>query len=250
MLDESVQSHISGLTDEDLLEYIRAGTEMYRPDAIEYAHRELEHRGLSQEQIVVLLNDRLRDNERIASLPLGWPWRIVLLIVGIPGLLLLLLLWRRFREDGEHRKFRDTLLFGLTGTVIQLIIYFGGPLPIKLILCLLIIGVCVVMYRRYSRPRNDAPKGGTIASDTEGASKMLEDVQTKQTDPIKASPAAIVVQSATVEKPPILELQVHESSDASESAIEKIEKLWKLKERGLISEEEFQAKKVKLLDSY
>ena len=46
MLHEKTKSHISNLTDSELVEYVLTGTRMYEPEAIAYARAELERRKL------------------------------------------------------------------------------------------------------------------------------------------------------------------------------------------------------------
>ncbi len=122
-MDKSIGDYISSLSDADLLEYVKAGTQSYLPEAIAFAQAELSRRNLPPEKLIEAENQlRERDTalQAIAGEPLSWPNRVAAFIFGILGAPVVFPMWLRCRDDGEHRKARDMLLFGLAGFGFQI----------------------------------------------------------------------------------------------------------------------------------
>jgi hypothetical protein len=126
MLHEGVRTHVRSLSDEDLIAYVDDTAAGYTPEAIAFAREEVKARGLDDGRLQALRQSvQARNDERRSEIqeeaqrPLGWFGRIAFVVIGLPGPIIALALWLRFREQGERQKIWDMLLFGLMGTAIQ-----------------------------------------------------------------------------------------------------------------------------------
>jgi hypothetical protein len=123
MLRIQTQEHIKSLTDVDLIAYSRDAD--YEPEAIAFAHAEIQRRNLNsaEHQLVLIAADELfqsREAERAAAAtrPLGCWGRILAFLGGyfFIGLLVPpLLAAGYFANRGERAKRRDVLVFILSG---------------------------------------------------------------------------------------------------------------------------------------
>ena len=121
-----VKEHIEGLSDPELIEYVLTGTELYEPEAVEFARLEVGRRNLSlgaDDQVTVDAAQRVLDRRisefRAASRPLGWGARILAVCFGwsIFGVVCVawVIAWARMRKRGQTRKAADLWRFGFLG---------------------------------------------------------------------------------------------------------------------------------------
>jgi hypothetical protein len=129
-MKKEIEQHIRNLSDIDLLEYIKTGTEAYAPEAVAFAEQELSGRGITgdplralEEQLAKRTDERKEEAKATATKPLGTGWRIAVFLCGVFfGIPLLLFVpsYLRFREEGAKRKNRDMWLFALAGLALQI----------------------------------------------------------------------------------------------------------------------------------
>ena len=124
MLSQQTREYIQGLSDDNLSEYVAAGTTMYDPDAVAFAEETLSQRGLPAERISELaaasqvrLASRAAEIAEIQNRPLTATGRIIAFFGGCLGLPLLFFLftWVRLESRGERRKVRELWKFGFLG---------------------------------------------------------------------------------------------------------------------------------------
>ncbi|MBN2592579.1 MAG: hypothetical protein JXA81_03650 [Sedimentisphaerales bacterium] len=126
-MERQVEKYIHNLPDADLLEYTR--TETHLPEALEFARIEMADRHLTPEHISELEEQlRQREIEReqaaqaVAAEPLSLEWRLAVflcgLYCGIP-LVFFYPTWRKFREQGQDRKYKDMWVYALIGFCCQ-----------------------------------------------------------------------------------------------------------------------------------
>lgn len=131
-MERQVERYIHNLPDIDLLVYTR--TETHLPEALEFARIELADRRFTAEHLAEIeeqLRQRRFEQEQavraVAAEPLSLEWRIAVflsgLYCGIP-LLFFYPAWRRFREQGADKKFRDMWVYALIGFCLQPILIF------------------------------------------------------------------------------------------------------------------------------
>lgn len=131
MLYERARDHISNLSDQDLAEYVKEGTEMYDPEAVAFARQEMERRGVSAEQLRELesqaearIEQRNAEAEEMAKRPLGTTGRILAFAGGFIGfpLLIFLIASGRMRDRGEYRKARELRHMGFMGFAVFMLL--------------------------------------------------------------------------------------------------------------------------------
>ena len=122
-MERQVEKYIHNLPDVDLLEYTRTRTHL--PEALEFARIELADRHFTSKHLAEL-EEQLRQQEKrreeaaraVAAEPLSLEWRIAVflsgLYCGIP-LVFFYPAWRKFREHGKDRKFKDMWVYALIG---------------------------------------------------------------------------------------------------------------------------------------
>jgi hypothetical protein len=126
-MERQVEQYIHGLPDIDLLEYTR--TARHLPEALEFARIELAERHLAAERLADL-DKQLQQREKVrqeaaqakAAQPLPADWRFAVLLCGLYfGLPLVFFIpaWRRFRDEGFHRKCKDMRTYALVGFCLQ-----------------------------------------------------------------------------------------------------------------------------------
>jgi hypothetical protein len=126
-MERQVEKYIHNLPDVDLLEYTRTRTHL--PEALEFARIELADRHFTSKHLAGLeeqLQQREKQREEaaraLAAEPLSLEWRIAVflsgLYCGIP-LVFFYPAWRKFREHGRDRKFRDMWVYALVGFCCQ-----------------------------------------------------------------------------------------------------------------------------------
>lgn len=126
-MERQVETYIHNLPDIDLLEYSR--TETHLPEALEFAQIEMADRHFTTEHFREL-EEQLRQRElkqeetaqAVAVEPLSFEWRLAIFLSGLySGLPLVLFYpaWKRFRDHGEVRKFKDTWVYALIGFCCQ-----------------------------------------------------------------------------------------------------------------------------------
>jgi len=126
-MERQVEKYIHNLPDVDLLEYTRTRTHL--PEALEFARIELADRHFTSKHLAGLeeqLQHREKQREEaaraVAAEPLSLEWRIAVflsgLYCGIP-LVFFYPAWRKFREHGKDRKFRDMWVYALVGFCCQ-----------------------------------------------------------------------------------------------------------------------------------
>jgi hypothetical protein len=131
-MERQVEKYIHNLPDIDLLVYTR--TETHLPEALEFAKIELTDRHFTAEHLAEIeeqLRQRQLEQEQavraVAAEPLSLEWRIAVflsgLYCGIP-LLFFYPAWRKFREQGADKKFRDMWVYALIGFCLQPILIF------------------------------------------------------------------------------------------------------------------------------
>jgi len=126
-MERQVEKYIHNLPDVDLLEYTRTRTHL--PEALEFARIELADRHFTSEHISEL-DEQLRQREReqeeaaqvVAAEPLSFEWRLAVFLSGLySGIPLVFFYhsWRKFREQGADRKFKDMWVYALIGFCLQ-----------------------------------------------------------------------------------------------------------------------------------
>jgi hypothetical protein len=131
-MERQVEKYIHNLPDVDLLEYTRIETHL--PEALEFARIELADRHFTSEHLAELeeqLGQRQIEQEQatkaVAAEPLSFEWRLAVflsgLYCGIP-LLFFYPAWRKFREQGADKKFKDMWIYALVGFCLQPILIF------------------------------------------------------------------------------------------------------------------------------
>jgi hypothetical protein len=126
-MERQVETYIHNLPDVELLDYTR--TQTHLPEALEFAKIELTDRHFTPEHLQELEEQlRQRDLKReeatkaVAAEPLSFEWRLAVflsgLYCGIP-LVFFYPAWRKFREEGADRKFKDAWTFALIGLCLQ-----------------------------------------------------------------------------------------------------------------------------------
>jgi hypothetical protein len=126
-MERQVEVYIHNLPDTDLLEYTR--TQTHLPEALEFAKTELADRHFTSEHLAELeeqLRQRQMEQEEAAKAaaaePLSFEWCLAVFLSGLySGIPLVFFYpaWRRFREDGARRKFRDMWVYALVGFCCQ-----------------------------------------------------------------------------------------------------------------------------------
>lgn len=131
-MERQVEKYIHNLPDIDLLVYTR--TETHLPEALEFARIELADRRFTPEHLAELeeqLRQRQIEREQavkaVAAEPLSLEWRVAVflsgLYCGIP-LVFFYPTWRKFREQGADKKFKDMWVYALIGFCLQPILIF------------------------------------------------------------------------------------------------------------------------------
>jgi hypothetical protein len=126
-METQVEKYIHNLPDIDLLEYTR--TETHLPEALEFARIEMADRHFTSEYISEL-EEQLRQRaialeeaaQAVATEPLNFEWRLAVFLSGLySGIPLVLFYpaWRKFREQGADRKFKDMWVYALIGFCLQ-----------------------------------------------------------------------------------------------------------------------------------
>jgi hypothetical protein len=126
-MERQVEQYIRGLSDIDLLEYTR--TAAHLPEAIEFAGIELADRRLPAARLA-RLDEQLRQREEArrqaaeakAAEPLPGEYRVGVFLCGLYfGLPLLFFVrtWRRFRDEGFTKKYKDMWVSALVGLCLQ-----------------------------------------------------------------------------------------------------------------------------------
>ncbi len=126
-MERQVEKYIHNLPDADLLKYTRTVTHL--PEALEFARIELADRHFTPEHISELEEQlRQREVEReeaaqtVAAEPLSFEWRLAVFLSGLySGIPLVFFYpaWRKFREQGADRKFKDMWVYALIGFCLQ-----------------------------------------------------------------------------------------------------------------------------------
>ena len=131
-----VKDHIIALSDEALVEYIKVGTTMYDPEAVEFAKQMLSGRGIGPQRLMeveaVVEENRVAEAARKAEIgnrPLGPLGRTMAFLGGacgfVPFLFYYLVARFHLRSRGEHHKIREmwrSALMGLASVIALLII--------------------------------------------------------------------------------------------------------------------------------
>ncbi len=126
-MERQVEQYIHELSDIELLEYTR--TAKHLPEALEFARVELAERHLPSDRLADL-DEQLQQREKareeearaIAAEPLNWEWRIAAFLSGLYFAIPFLLFvpaWRRFREEGADRKYKEMWVSALIGFCLQ-----------------------------------------------------------------------------------------------------------------------------------
>ena len=126
-METQVEKYIHNLQDIDLLEYTRTKTHL--PEALEFARIELADRHFTSEHISEL-EEQLRRRamaieeaaQAVAAEPLNFEWRLAVFLSGLySGIPLVFFYpaWRKFREQGADRKFKDMWVYALIGFCLQ-----------------------------------------------------------------------------------------------------------------------------------
>ena len=131
-MERQVEKYIHNLPDVDLLEYTRTKTHL--PEALEFARIEMADRHFSSEHIRELeqkLEQKEKEREAavqaVAAEPLSLEWRLAVFLSGLyAGIPLVFFYhsWRKFRERGADRKFKDMWIYALVGFCLQPILIF------------------------------------------------------------------------------------------------------------------------------
>jgi len=130
-VERQVEKYIHNLPDVDLLDYTR--TQTHLPEALEFARIEMADRHFTPEHISELeqrLHQKEKEREQaaqaVAAEPLSFEWRLAVLLCGLyTGIPLVFFYpaWRKFREKGADRKFRDMWVYALIGFCCQPILF-------------------------------------------------------------------------------------------------------------------------------
>jgi len=131
-MERQVEKYIHNLSDIDLLGYTRTKTHL--PECLEFARIEMADRHFTSEHISELEQKlRQREKEReeavqaVVAESLSFEWRLAVflsgLYTGIP-LVFFYPAWRKFRQEGADRKFRDMWIYALIGFGLQPILIF------------------------------------------------------------------------------------------------------------------------------
>ena len=126
-METQVEKYIHNLPDVDLLGY--AKTKTHLPESLEFALIEMADRHFTSEHLREL-EQKLREREKerqdavqaVADEPLSFEWRLAVFLSGLySGIPLVFFYhaWRKFRENGADRKFRDMWLYALIGFCLQ-----------------------------------------------------------------------------------------------------------------------------------
>jgi len=131
-MEKQVEKYIHNLPDIDLLGYTKTKTHL--PEAVEFALIEMADRHFSSGHLRDLeqkLRQRKKEQEEaaqaVAAMPLSFEWRLAVFLSGLySGIPLVFFYpaWRRFREKGADRKFRDMWIYALIGFCLQPILIF------------------------------------------------------------------------------------------------------------------------------
>ena len=126
-METQVEKYIHNLPDVDLLGYTRTSTHL--PEALEFARIEMADRHFTPEHLNDLerqLQQREKEREEAAQVaaaePLSFEWRLAVFLSGLySGIPLLFFYpaWRKFREHGADRKFKDMWIYALIGFCLQ-----------------------------------------------------------------------------------------------------------------------------------
>jgi hypothetical protein len=126
-METQVEKYIHNLPDIDLLGYTRTKTHL--PEALDFARIELADRHFTSEHISELeeqLRQRAMALEEVAQAaaaePLSFEWRLAVFLSGLcSGIPLVFFYpaWRKFREQGAGRKFKDMWVYALIGFCLQ-----------------------------------------------------------------------------------------------------------------------------------
>jgi hypothetical protein len=137
MLHEQVKEHISQLSDEDLAEYVEASPNQYEPEALAFAHFELERRNIDSTRAAVLhaeakthVATKAVEASAAEMLPLTVEQKVWSFIGGcfigsLIALLLLLFAWTRFRQRGEYLRASQMWRFVLFGVGFMILVGLG-----------------------------------------------------------------------------------------------------------------------------
>jgi hypothetical protein len=136
-MERQVEQYIHELSDIELLEYTR--TAKHLPEALEFAKVELAERHLPSDRLTDLDEQLQRREEArqeqaraIAAEPLNWKWRIVALLCGVYCAIPFLFFvpaWRRFREQGADRRYKEMWVSALIGFCLQPILVLARIPP-------------------------------------------------------------------------------------------------------------------------
>ena len=140
-MKKDIAEYIRSLSDIDLLEYVKTGTEAYTPDAVAFAEHELSRRSLNPDQLADLDRQRVerakvRSEEiaQVAAQPLATKWRAILFILGmlggIPGLAPIYR-WHEYRVQGQKQKAHDMFVFWLIGFLCFLAVVTGWYIRVR-----------------------------------------------------------------------------------------------------------------------
>ncbi len=126
-MERQVETYIHSLPDVDLLEYTK--TQVHLPEALEFAKIEMADRHFTPQHLDEL-KEQLRqreikkqeEEEAVSAEPLSFEWRLAVFLCGLySGIPLVFFYpaWRKFREQGKERKFKDTWIYALIGFCCQ-----------------------------------------------------------------------------------------------------------------------------------
>ena len=131
-METQVEKYIHNLPDIDLFEYTRTRTHL--PESLEFARIEMADRHFTSEHLGDLeqqLRQREKEQEEavqaVADEPLSFEWRLAVFLSGLySGIPLVFFCpaWRKFREQGADRKFKDMWVYALIGFCLQPILIF------------------------------------------------------------------------------------------------------------------------------
>jgi hypothetical protein len=145
-LHERTREHILSLSDEELADYLAAGTALYEPEAVEFAREEFARRNIEPgraERITAEAAERAVEREaraeELALLPLTTGQRILSFLGGIfigsiLVIVIMLFAWSGFRQRGELRRAGEMWRFVLYG--------FGS---------VFLLGLLAIVYAAHSR---------------------------------------------------------------------------------------------------
>ena len=126
-MEKQVEKYIHNLPDIDLLGYTRTKTHL--PESLEFALLELADRHFSSEHLRDLEQklqqrekERQEEIQAVAAEPLSFEWRLAVFLSGLySGIPLVVFYhsWRKYRQEGADRKFRDMWIYALIGFCLQ-----------------------------------------------------------------------------------------------------------------------------------